>query len=396
MSVEKVFFHLDLDAFFASVEEIDHPEYRGKPLVVGALPGERGVVSTCNYKAREFGVRSAMPISQAARLCPHAVFVRPRLDRYQQISEIIMNLLENFTPSVQRISIDEASLDMTGMERLLGLPVEAARTIKEAIKTKVGLTASIGIGPLPYLAKMASEENKPDGLFEIKSSEVKIWLATMDPIRLPGVGKKTRQRLGELGINTVGQIQDLPLPKLQSFLGQAQGAHLFYLANGMEPPGQRLEHKTHSISSETTFQEDTTAILTLEQTIVELAHQVFFRALEERSVARTLILKLRLHDFSLNTFQKTLNHFISSAKQLSDLAIELFKTRWNGQPVRLLGLGLSNFSRMDEEPEELFEDEAFKRRKLEIAVLKIQSKYREGTLTKACFLEKSKHPFPKE
>ncbi len=387
--MEKCFFHLDLDAFFASVEELDHPEYRDHPVVVGAMPKERGVVSTCNYAARKFGVKSAMPIQQAHRLCPHAIFVRPRLERYREISNQIMDMLQRFSPSVERLSIDEARLDMTGTQGLFGPPLEVALRIKHDIKQNIGVTASIGIGPLPYLAKMASEENKPDGLFQIESERVREWLAGMDPLRLPGVGKKARERLEELGLDRVGKIQSVGLDRLQQLLGKSMGLNLYYLVQGQEPPGAQHPQERRSLSAETTFPEDNRDSAALQQTLAALAHEVFFRALEEGMAARTVVLKIRLQDFSMTTHQRTLSRYVSSSSELSEIAWDIFRQGWNGQPIRLLGVGLSGLSPLMEGQAELFDDEQAKRRRLDLAVLQIQTKYRVAMVKKARFLEGS-------
>lgn len=386
--MEKCFFHVDLDAFFASVEELDHPEYRSYPLVVGALPGERGVVSTCNYEARKFGIRSAMPISQAQRLCPRAHFVRPRLQRYREVSNQIMALLHDYSPQVEQISIDEARLDMTGTQGLFGPPQVAAMKIKSEIRQKIGVTASVGIGPLPYLAKMASEEKKPDGLFEITADAVVSWLAGMDPSRLPGVGKKTRDKLGEVGLDRVDKIQRIELEGLQRLLGKAMGQNLYYLVRGQDPPRSESVHERQSISSETTFQEDNRDSAALQQVLAQLAHEVFFRTLEEGLAARTVIIKIRHQDFSLTTHQKSLSRYFSSAADLTEAAWGLFKKFWNGQPVRLLGIGLSALHSVEEVQTDLFEDDQARRRRLDLAVLMIQTKYRTPMVKKARFLER--------
>lgn len=381
-----VFFHVDLDAFFAAVEELDHPEYRGRPLVVGALPGERGVVATCNYEARKFRVRSAMPISQASRLCPHAVFVRPRFERYQEVSAAIFRILDGFSPVVRPLSIDEALLDMTGTEGLFGPPVQAAGRIKAEIRDKVGVTASIGIGPHPYLAKMASEVNKPDGLFEVPAGRVRDWLSEMDPIRLPGVGAKTRERLQQLGLHSVGQIQALSLDRLRRMLGESLGTALYHLANGQQPPSVETPFQRRSLGAETTFQEDVTAWLVIERTLTDLAHEVFFRALGEGTIGRTVVLKIRYHDFRLLTHRRALHHFVSHAGELADLAAGLFRSVWDGQPVRLVGVTLTELAPLAEEPEELFPDANARRRKVDLAVLRLQARFRGVPITKASLL----------
>lgn len=386
MSAERVYFHVDLDAFFAAVEELDHPEFRGRPVIVGADPTTRGVVSTCNYAARAFGVRSAMPISQAARLCPQAVFVRPRLERYVQVSQQVLTILADFTPDVTALSIDEARLDMSGTRLLFGPPLEAAARLKERIRQEIGLTASVGIAPLPYLAKMASEEHKPDGVFEVRPEEVLAWLARLPPSRLPGVGQRTRQRLAELGIETVGQLQGLDPASLEPYLGRAQAEQLCLLAQGVQPTSWEEPPRSRSLGAEHTFEEDIAAFSILENALLDLAHQVFFRALDEGLSSRTFQLKIRYEDFSLHTYRRTLGGLLESGEHLAREARRLLKERWQGQPVRLLGLSLLDVRGRTQETPELFEDQR-RQHRVEKAVLQIKARYRGVVIDKASLLK---------
>ena len=252
-----VIFHVDMDAFYASVEQNDHPEYRGKPVIIGARPGTRGVVSACSYEARKFGVHSAMPISRAYRLCPKGIYLPVRMKRYQEVSARIMELFGDFTPVVRQISVDEAFLDMTGTRRLFGDPEEAARAIKERVRTETGCTISIGIASNHYVAKMASEYGKPDGLYRVEEGREEEFLDKLRLGDLWGVGGKTLERLEELNITTVSRLREFSEGILSSMLGKAAGAYLYSAARGRNPGVFSEEPKSRSISNEITFPEDT-------------------------------------------------------------------------------------------------------------------------------------------
>jgi len=223
----KVIFHVDLDAFFASVEQRDDPSLKGKPVIVGARPGHRGVVSTCSYEARAFGIRSAMPISEAYRRCPGGVYLAPRIGRYAQVSSHVMEVFSSFTPEMQRVSIDEAFLEMTGTERLWGTPEEAARLLKAKVLGKTGLGISIGIAPNRYVAKIASGLRKPDGLVIVAPEGIDAFMLQLPLAKLWGAGEKTQARFRELGILSVAQLASFGEAQLASLFGVAGGAFLY-------------------------------------------------------------------------------------------------------------------------------------------------------------------------
>lgn len=389
--MDKVWFHLDLDAFYASVEVLDHPEYAGKPLIVGSLPGSRGVVSTCSYEARKFGVRSAMPINQAYALCPHGVFVVPRMERYSQLSRQVMAELDNFSPVVQQVSVDEAFIDMTGTTGLFGPPEAAARQLKERVKAVTGgLTCSIGIGPNHYLAKLASDYRKPDGLYRVLPDQVLAFMDSLPLKKLHGAGQKTQQRLAELGLETIPQLRDIPLVALQNMLGQATGQFLYNACRGIASRSYGEPAKSHSISTETTFDADTRNFTTLQRTLLDMSHQVFFRLLEEGWRGRTLSLRLRYSDFTTVSIQTTLGHWVSSGEELHHHAQALFYKKWTKAPLRLLGIGMGNLERVDSISQgELFEDAQTRNRRVEEAVLRLKSKFPRQKLDKASLLGKA-------
>jgi DNA polymerase-4 len=318
-----IYFHVDLDAFFASVEQQDNPELRGKPVIVGAQPGTRGVVSACSYEARAYGVRSAMPISEAVKRCPQGIYLPVRMKRYMEVSQRIMELFSSFTPSWIPLSIDEASLDMTGMETLFGPPEKAATLLKKKVKELSGLTLSIGIAENRYVAKLASEYRKPDGLFRVLPGKEIPFIDTLGLKKLWGIGSKTVQRLGELGWDTPEKIRALPLRVLQLRLGKALGEFLYRIVRGVDPGIYTEAVKCHSLSQETTFSIDVGDAKVLKQTLLELSHQVMCRLHREKGKSRTVTLKVRYPDFTTRTFRRTLTHSILSAEELFHLGWDL-------------------------------------------------------------------------
>lgn len=339
--MERIYFHVDLDAFFASVEQTENPELRGKPVIIGAAPGHRGVVAACSYEARKFGVHSAMPISEAFRRCPQGIYLPVRMSRYHELSVQVMGLFGDFTPKVRQISVDEASLDMTGTERLFGSPEQAAGQLKERVCSETGLTISVGIAPNRYLAKLASEYDKPDGLFRIRAGEEERFLDDLSLSDLWGLGKKTRQRLEELGINSVERLRAESLPALQEKVGQGSGSYLFKIVRGRDPGIYSEARKSHSISNERTFEHDTSDIEAIRTTLLSLSHQVMFRILDEKIHPKTVFVKVRFSDFRTTTVQRALKAEPAAAEELFALALSLLQERWRGEALRLLGVGLS-------------------------------------------------------
>lgn len=387
-SREQVFFHVDLDAFYASVEQLDNPELKGKPVIIGALPGHRGVVSACSYEARVFGIHSAMPISQAYKRCPDGIYLVPRMKRYQELSKKVMSLFEDFSPDVRQISIDEATLDMTGTDRLFGPPLETAEELKARAVADTGLIISIGVAPNRYLAKLASEYDKPDGLVCILPGEEEEFLDKLALKDLWGLGKKTLSRLGELGIHSIPQLRGYPESLLQSMLGNAAGTYLSRVVRGNNPGIYSLAPKSRSISSELTFGEDTDNRETIRRALLDLSHQVMFRAVAEEFKSKTIHLKLRLGDFSTTTAQTTLGHFVTSAEEIYDTVLGLLAKRWGGSdPVRLVGVGLTALETAAEpEQAELFETEYDKKKRVEAAVFSYHKSKKGGHIVKASLL----------
>ena len=264
--------HADMDAFYASVEERDQPELVGKPVIVGGSPEQRGVVSAASYVARRYGVHSAMPAVTAHRLCPHGIFLPPRISYYAEISSQIRDIFERFTPLVEPLSLDEAFLDVTGSERLFGPAPEIGRKIKQAIREELRLVASVGVAPNKFLAKIASDLKKPDALVVVEPEQVQEFLAPLPVERLWGVGKKGSKVFERLGIRTIGQLRQWPLESLQTHFGSS-GEYLWQLAHGIDDRPVVPEREAKSISHETTFAQDIAELEVLRAWLVDLTEQ---------------------------------------------------------------------------------------------------------------------------
>src|SRR5947199_10062661 len=297
--------HVDMDAFYASVEQLDHPEYKGKPVIVGANPKEgkgRGVVAACSYEARKFGVHSALPISRAWKLCPEGVYVRPRMKRYMEMSAQIMEVFRRYTDLVEPLSIDEAFLDITGSVALLGPADEIAGSIKKAIREATGMTASVGLAPNKFLAKIASDLKKPDGLVVLREDDVDQFLRDLPISRLWGEGPKTEARLHEMGFRTIGQLASASRESLVRTLGSL-GEHLYQLSHGKDDRQVVPDWERKSVGTETTFDEDTDDRDLLLRTILELSDHVAERLRKDEYRARKVTLKLRYSNFSTHNKQ---------------------------------------------------------------------------------------------
>lgn len=391
--MSETWFHIDMDAFFASVEQLDHPEWRGRPLIVGAMPGHRGVVSTCSYEARAFGIHSAMPISQAYRLCPQGMYVPPRMERYQEISNRIMEIFQRYTPRLIQVSVDEAFLDMSGTRRLLGHPQDIALQIKSIVREELGLTLSIGIAPNKFLAKIASGFRKPDGLTQVPEGGEADFVLGLPLGKLWGLGQKTQDRLRELRIDSVAALRALSLPVLQAAVGQAGGEFLYQACRGIDPGIYEGETKQHSLSSETTFEHDTTDRDVLERSLFDLCNHVMFRLLEEGGESRVLFLRLRLSDFTTMSIQKKIGHAFGSIEECYRIALQLLERKWNGHtPIRLVGMGFDQIEPAGKGHPELFEAPDARRAKVEQAIMGIRGRYSAKSIGKASLLPSNSGP----
>lgn len=341
--------HIDMDAFYASVEQRDDPALRGKPVVV-AWRGKRSVVCAASYEARRFGVRSAMPAIRAERLCPEAIFVPPDFTRYRAVSGLTREIFQRHTDLIEPLSLDEAYLDVT--ENKTGLPTatRVARTIREQIRDELHLTASAGVAPNKFLAKIASDWRKPDGLFVIQPEEVETFLSPLPVSRIPGVGKVTEKNLATLAIQTVGDLRKLELATLEARFGR-YGIRLYELARGIDNSQVVPDRPTQSISAEDTFEQDIPLIET-EPMIRRLAEKVWAASRNEPRIARTIVLKLKTSDFNILTRSHTPTSPPSSCEELTGIVLSL-RDRVDLDPqrrFRLVGVGLTNFRDPEQSP----------------------------------------------
>ncbi len=343
--------HVDMDAFYASVEQRDRPELKGRPVVVGWAEAARGVVCAASYEARAFGVRSAMPIAKAKRLCPHAAFVRPDFSRYKEVSLQIRRVFLTHTPLVEPLSLDEAYLDVT--KELTGLPsaTATARRIREEILEQTRLTASAGVAPNKFLAKIASDWKKPDGLFVIKPQQVETFLTPLEIRRLPGVGSVTETALQEKGVYTVADLRAVDRAELVRWMGK-YGERLWELARGIDDSPVVADQRAKQISSETTFDVDVTLDRVIEY-LREASAEVWESVTRRERTGRTVTVKLRTADFTTATRQVTPHAIPASAGDVAGIAVELLD-RFAfpaGSRYRLAGVGISNFLDEIEHPQ---------------------------------------------
>jgi DNA polymerase-4 len=333
---------IDMDAFYASVEQRDSPELRGKPVIVAWL-GNRSVVCAASYEARSFGVHSAMPAIRAKRLCPDAVFVPPDFTRYRAVSHDVREIFERHTDLIEPLSLDEAYLDVTENKTGLATATLVARTIRQQIRQEVNLTASAGVAPNKFLAKLASDWRKPDGLFVIRPDDIDAFLLPLAVGRLPGVGKVTEEKLATLGAQTVRDLRTLDLPVLEHHFGR-YGQRLHELALGIDDNAVVPHRPTQSISVEDTFEHDVLLPET-EPMIRGLAEKLWSASRKESRTARTVVLKLKTSEFKILTRSHTPDSPLSSCQELTDIALKLRERIELGprQRYRLVGVGLSNF-----------------------------------------------------
>ena len=341
MTVRKII-HVDMDAFYASVEQRDNPQLRGKPVVV-AWQGNRSVVCAASYEARTFGVRSAMPAVRAQRLCPEAIFVPPDFPRYRAVSHDVRGIFKRHTDLIEPLSLDEAYLDVSENKTSLPTATLVARTIREQVRQELNLTASAGVAPNKFLAKLASDWRKPDGLFVIQPDDVDSFLMPLQVGRLPGVGKVTEEKLARLQIQTVGDLRMLDLSFLEQQFGRF-GLRLHELARGIDAGEVVPDRPTKSISAEDTFEQDEPLAET-EPMIRRLAEKVWASWRKESRMARTVVLKLKTSEFKILTRSQTPSSPPSSCEELTDIALMLRERVDLGpkQRFRLVGVGLSNF-----------------------------------------------------
>lgn len=367
--------HIDLDAFFVSVEQVLNPELKGKPVVVGGRPDQRGVVAAASYEARAFGVHSAMPLTIASRLCPQAIFIEGNFDKYRDASQKFMSILADFSPYLEPLGIDEAYLDATGFESIHGSIKQMAEKIRQRVKDELGLCASVGIASNKVVAKIASDMAKPDGLLEVPAGEERAFLEPLPVAKLPGVGKKSERILKGLGVSTIGQLANLPLDTLKSHFG-AWGEMLHNYASGIDERKVEPPAGAKSISRETTFAKDTRDPSFLKATLRYLSERVGSDLRQKGKLARCVTLKLRYADFTTITRQHTLEHATDIDQTIFDTGLRLLKNELlrEKRAVRLLGIGVSNLVESGRQLD-MLDASAQRLEKLNQAIDRIRRKY---------------------
>ncbi|MBI4284881.1 MAG: DNA polymerase IV [Chloroflexi bacterium] len=367
--------HIDLDAFFVAVEQVDNPQLKGKPVVVGGKPDQRGVVASASYEARKFGLHAGMPLSTAVRLCPQAIFIEGNYAKYRDASHKFIAILADFSPDLEPMGLDEAYLDVTGFGSLHGSIHQMAVKIKQRIRDELGITASVGIASSKVVAKVAAEKSKPDGLLEVAEGAERAFLAPLPAGDLPGVGKKAEKVLGGLGMRTIGQVAALPLPTLKSYFGAFAGTiHSF--ANGIddrkvEPPGA-----AKSISRETTFGMDTRDRAFLNGTLRYLSERVGSELRRQSKQARCVTLKLRYADFTTITRQQTLPQPSDADQAIFTTGLQLLRKALalERQAVRLIGIGVTNLTEPGRQLS-MMDATGLRQEKLNKAIDRIREKY---------------------
>lgn len=381
--------HLDMDAFYPAVEVLDNPELKGKPVIVGGSR-ERGVVSSASYEARKFGVHSAQPMATAMRLCPKGIFLPGRMSRYKEVSKQVFEIFYRFTPLVEPLSIDEAFLDVTGSERLLGKPVEIAKKIKQVVFEETGLTVSAGVAPSKFVAKIASDIDKPDGLTVVPHGKVREFLDPLPVKKMWGVGKKTQEALARLNIRTFRDLRQMPVKVLEQRFGK-HGIKMHQLAKGIDEREVITEHEAKSVGHEQTFMEDILDLEAVKKEILSLANKVGRRMRRESVTGKTVTLKVKYNDFKQITRAETLQKSTDDGFEIYSTASRLLqKTQVGKRPVRLLGISLSQLSFLGEgEQLSIFgrDESSQKRKRLNVALDSLYEKHgdrsvRPGTLFK--------------
>ncbi|MFW6281738.1 MAG: DNA polymerase IV [bacterium] len=348
--------HADMDAFFAAVEERENPDLKGKAVIIGGVNlSNRGVVSTASYKAREYGVHSAMPVAQARKLCPNGIYLPARHGLYKEVSQEVLSILNKYTPLVEKVSIDEAFLDIKGCERLYGNPLEIAKKIKKDVKDRTELTISIGLSINKFLAKLASDFDKPDGLTVIKKENIKEFMADLDIKKIWGVGQIFSEKLADIGIYKVKDIWPYSLNELKKKYGKA-GIKLYYLSRGLDNRKVESKNEIKSVSHEETFAENIEDIDKLWAYLFKMSEKVSFRLHSNNLRGNTVFIKVRYADFSTVSRQISLKNNLNSTELIYKTGKKLIKdNKLFKKPLRLLGIGLSNLSDSEKMQLNLFE-----------------------------------------
>jgi DNA polymerase-4 len=380
--------HVDMDAFYASVEEREDPSLVGKPVIVGGSAEGRGVVAAANYEARKFGVHSAMSAARARKLCPHAVFVKPRMELYVVVSRQIRSIFERFTPLVEPLSLDEAFLDVAGSQALFGPAISIGRRIKELIREETRLVASVGVAPNKFVAKIASDLKKPDGFVVVEEEGIRAFLDPLPVGRIWGVGKVTGKVFEKLGVRTIGELRLLNGPLLDQVFGSS-GQHYWRLANGIDDRRVVPDRSAKSISHETTFPKDIRDRELLRTCLAELVEQVGRRLRRHDRRCRSIELKIRFADFRTVTRSATLPEATDITQELLRVGVELLTNNLSARPapIRLLGFGVHGLEHEIVQPM-LFEDvDRDKQRKVDSVSDRIAERFGKAALRRAIGLD---------
>ena len=367
--------HIDLDAFFVSVEQVENPELKGKPVVVGGRPDRRGVVASASYEARAFGLHAGMPLTTASKLCPQAIFIEGSFPKYRVASQRFMAILADFSPYLEPVSLDEAYLDVTGFESIYGSIHQMAVAIKKRIKAELGLGASVGIASCKVVAKVASELSKPDGLLEVAAGQERSFLSPLPITKLPGIGNKTERILNGLGIDTIGNLSIMPLTTLKTHFG-ASGELLWRYSRGIDDRKVEPPAEAKSISRETTFGQDTRDRPRLKATLRYLSERIGSQLRQRGKQARCVILKLRYADFTTITRRHTLRQASDSDQTIFDTGVDLLNQALSQekQKVRLIGIGVSSLTEPAKQLD-MLDLSAPRRERLNKAIDRIRKKY---------------------
>lgn len=392
--------HVDMDAFYAAVEVLDDPSLAGKPIIIGA-PESRSVVSSASYEARRYGVRSAMPVSQALRLCPHAIIVLPHFDRYRAVSAQVMEIFRSITPLVEPLSIDEAFLDVRGARRLWGSPAAIARMIRQRVRDEVGITCSVGVAATKHVAKMASTLSKPDGLLVVAGADTADFLEPRSVRAMWGIGPKAAEALEARGIHTIGDIRRTPVAVLARAVGQAGAQRISELSRGIDTREVQTERVEKSVGHEETFAEDVADAEFLRAELLRLADRVAVRLRRAGWEAGGVAIKVRFSDFSTISRSQTLAEPTDVGQRLGEAARELFAGVDRRLPVRLIGVRAERLQPAGGSPLALWDDDEDWRR-VEGTLDEAIARFGSGAVTRAAFLGRDRaarlpsHPRPPE
>ena len=378
--------HVDMDAFYASVAEKDNPKLKGKAVVVGA--GRRGVVSAANYEARKFGIRAAMPVYKAKALAPHAIFISPDMARYEEVSRSVMSIFHDITPLVEPISLDEAFLDVTGARRLLGDGQTIAKLIRARVEQKVGITCSVGIAHNKFIAKIASNQCKPNGLLEIDPERVLEFLHPLAAKEIWGVGPKTNEQLAKMGLQTVGDIANTPRSTLIRVLGQASGSSLYELAWGRDYRDVEIEHIEKSISSSETFDQDLDSQEEILKEFLRLTERSVERMREKGFAAGTISIKVRFTDFKTISRSKTVDLPITGTQEIFEVVKNLYLAlNLENVLIRLVGVSLDSLVEDEEINQMVLGQRTSGWQQADKAVDRIKNKFGSASLRPARLVE---------